>query len=88
MKKMNLLLFFYFLKLSFSNLISSKSKTSYFKILRNLWEEDMQTPSGRSPDEETSIRDCSKSNYKYFNFLLSGAPVSFYHSLSDGYTVR
>ena len=87
MKKLNILLFFFFLKVSFSNLISSKSKTPYFSLLRNLWEEDMEIPSGRSSEDEKSLKRCSKSDYKYFNFVLSGAPVKINHSASEGYKV-
>ena len=88
MKKLNILLFFFFLKVSFSNLISSKSKTPYFSLLRNLWEEDMEIPSGRSSEDEKSLKRCSKSDYKYFNFVLSGAPVNFTHSSTEAYKVR
>lgn len=88
MKKLNIFLFFFFLKVSFSNLISSKSKTPYFSLLRNLWEEDMEIPSGRSSEDEKSLKRCSKSDYKYFNFVLSGAPVNFSHSSSDAFKVR
>ena len=88
MKKLNILLFFFFLKVSFSNLISSKSKTPYFSLLRNLWEEDMEIPSGRSSEDEKSLKRCSKSDYKYFNFVLSGAPVNFTHSSSEAFKVR
>ena len=88
MKKLNIFLFFFFLKVSFSNLISSKSKTPYFSLLRNLWEEDMEIPSGRPNEYEKSLKRCSKSDYKYFNFVLSGAPVNFSHSSSDAFKVR
>ena len=88
MKKLNILLLFFFLKVSFSNLISSKSKTPYFSLLRNLWEEDMEIPSGRSSEDEKSLKRCSKSDYKYFNFVLSGAPVNFTHSSSEAFKVR
>ena len=88
MKKLNILLFFFFLKVSFSNLISSKSKTPYFSLLRNLWEEDMEIPSGRPNEDEKSLKRCPKSDYKYFNFVLSGANVSFSHSVTEGISVR
>ena len=88
MKKLNIFVFFFFLKVSFSNLISSKSKTPYFSLLRNLWEEDMEIPSGRSSEDEKSLKRCSKSDYKYFNFVLSGAPVNFTHSSTEAYKVR
>ena len=88
MKKLNILLLFFFLKVSFSNLISPKSKTPYFSLLRNLWEEDMEIPSGRSSEDEKSLKRCSKSDYKYFNFVLSGAPVNFTHSSTEAYKVR
>ena len=88
MKKLNIFVFFFFLKVSFSNLISSKSKTPYFSLLRNLWEENMEIPSGRSSEDEKSLKRCSKSDYKYFNFVLSGAPVNFTHSSTEAYKVR
>ena len=48
----------------------------------------MEIPSGRSSEDEKSLKRCSKSDYKYFNFVLSGAPVNFSHSSSDAFKVR
>ena len=48
----------------------------------------MEIPSGRPNEDEKSLKRCSKSDYKYFNFVLSGAPVKINHSASEGYKVR
>ena len=48
----------------------------------------MEIPSGRPNEDEKSLKRCSKSDYKYFNFVLSGANVSFSHSVTEGISVR
>ena len=88
MEKSNLLLLFLLLNVINSNLVSNKSQKTNLNILRKLWEEDMEMPSGRSEEEEKSLEHCAKSSYKYFSYVLTGAPVSFEHTLSEGGTVR
>ena len=89
MAKFNLLILFFLLTNSIlSNKLSEKSKNTYFNILRNLWEEDMEIPSNRAEDDENSLKRCSKSSYKYFSYVLTGAPVSFDHTLNDVGSVR
>lgn len=57
--------------------------------LRNLWEEDMiYNTSGRNSDDKISIQHCADSNYKYFNFLLSGAEVTFDNNVNNENAVR
>ena len=55
--------------------------------LRNLWEEAMEYKE-RNSDELDSLIHCSKSNYKYFSFILNGAPVTFEHFVGQDNVVR
>ena len=48
----------------------------------------MEIPSGRPENDEDSLERCSKSSYKYFSYVLTGAPVSFDHTLNDVGSVR
>ena len=42
----------------------------------------------RNSDELDSLIHCSKSNYKYFSFILNGAPVTFEHFVGQDNVVR
>jgi hypothetical protein len=84
------------LLLSFSLLITITSKSlfnnqnnSYQKIIRTLWEEDMEYDStGRDDNDDIrSLKHCSYSSYKYFSFIQTGAPVTFNHSINEGNVV-
>jgi hypothetical protein len=89
MSKFNLLLLLLLFINSINSIIhSEKSKKTYYNILRNLWEEDMEIPSGRPENDEDSLERCSKSSYKYFSYVLTGVPVSFDHTLNDVGSVR
>ena len=89
MSKLNLLLLLLLFINSINSIIhSEKSKKTYYNILRNLWEEDMEIPSNRAEDDENSLKRCSKSSYKYFSYVLTGAPVTFEHTLNDVGSVR
>ena len=70
-----------------SNSIFKNNKKSYTSILRNLWEEDMIYHTRNITDELESYEICEKSNYKYFSFILNGAPVSFEHYISQDHAV-
>ena len=60
----------------------------YQKIIRALWEEDMEYDSkGRNDDDNKSLKHCSYSSYKYFSFIQTGAPVTFDHSINQGNVV-
>ena len=48
----------------------------------------MEIPSNRAEDDENSLKRCSKSSYKYFSYVLTGAPVTFEHTLNDVGSVR
>lgn len=58
------------------------SKDDYYKNKhRYLWEEDMKY-GDYYPEEKNSLEHCAKSNYKYFSYILTGAPVTFDHFVS------
>ena len=38
-------------------------------------------------DDNNSLKRCTKSSFKYFSFILSGAPVTFDHSVNVGNVV-
>ena len=84
MKKISLLLNIFLFNLISSSHLSNYNKNSYRNILRNLWEEDVSYPSGRTSDEESSLNRCTKSSYKYFSNFVSGEPVEYSHSSSYG----
>jgi len=66
-----------FLLILFLCLIKSFT-TNKFNFLRNLWEEEMEYIIYNQAESDSLIH-CSNSNYKYFSFILTGAPVSFDH---------
>ena len=46
-------------------------------------------PKKRNSSEDIeSLETCASSNYKYFSFILSGAPVSFDHFINEDNAVR
>ena len=82
--------FIFFLILLLVNIIKSKTisnndKKSHYNLLRKLWEEDMDIPAGRPSDEETSLNHCAKSSYKYFSYIMTGAPLAYSHPESSSY---
>ena len=87
MKKYKLFLFITILVLSNSKKFLDKEEDSYMKILRNLWESDMEYNSNYNEDIN-SLEVCSKSSYKYFAYIMTGAPVTFEHSINMGNAVR
>ena len=85
MKRFTLLLILLLINIINTKSISNNDKKSHHNLLRNLWEEDMNIPANRSSEEKTSLNHCAKSNYKYFSYILSGAPVIFSHPISASY---
>ena len=83
MKNNKILIYFLLINLISSNLYNSK-----FKSIRDLWEETMDIPSGRPENEKTSLNHCAKPNYKYFSYVLTGAPVLYERSGYDYGSVR
>ena len=75
--KATLLLYFLFYLITSHPNANTKSHSN---LLRHLWDESMNIPTGRSKEEESSLKRCSRSNYKYFSYVLSGSPVSFDHT--------
>ena len=79
--------------LSLLNSIISKSlfnnqNNAYQKIIRSLWEEDMEyDTTGRNDSDIISLKHCSYSSYKYFSFIQTGAPVTYNHSINEGNVV-
>ena len=84
MKKLILLLILLFVNIINTKSTSNNDKTSRHNLLRNLWDEDMNIPE-RLPEEETSLKHCAKSDYKYFSYILSGAPLSYSHPKPASY---
>ena len=82
MKKIALLLILLFVNITNTKLISNKDKKYRQNLLRKLWDEDMPEPKDRSQEEETSLAHCAKSDYKYFSYILSGAPLNYSHSIT------
>ena len=81
MKYMKIILFIEIL-CSMNNNIDSKLKHDYYiNNIRSLWEEDMEYKINNENEAE-SLWHCAKSDYKYFSFILSGAPVTFDHFVS------
>ena len=66
-----------------SKSILKNKKHSYSNIIRNLWEEDMEYTNRNISSETDSLKICAKSNYKYFSFILNGAPVNFEHYVNQ-----
>ena len=87
MKKYKLFIFIIILVLSNSKKFFGKKEDSYMKILRNLWESDMEYNSNSDEDTD-SLEVCAKSSYKYFAYIMTGAPVTFEHSINMGNAVR
>ena len=88
MNSQKLLLYLLLLNIINSNFLSNNYKEKHSSLLRALWEEDMEIPSGKSDEEESSLKRCAKSSYKYFTHVLSGTPVSFEHSITDSGYLR
>ena len=81
MKYMKIILFITLL--SFINNIDTKLKHDSLKNnIRSLWEEDMEYTIKDEDKDSDSLWHCSYSNYKYFSFILTGAPVTFDHFVS------
>ena len=85
MKKIALLLILLFVNITNTKLISNKDKKYHHNLLRNLWDDDMPEPKDRFPEEDTSLDHCAKSDYKYFSYILSGAPLNYSHSIPASY---
>ena len=85
MKKIALFLIFLFINITNTKSISNNDKKYYHNLLRNLWDDDMPEPKDRSQEEETSLDHCAKSDYKYFYYILSGAPLNYSHSITASY---
>lgn len=85
MKKLTLLLILLFVNIINTKSTSNNDKKSRHNLLRNLWDEDMNIPDGRSSEEDTSLKHCAKSDYKYFSYIISGAPLSYSHPLTASY---
>ena len=45
----------------------------------------MNIPADRPSDEETSLNHCAKSSYKYFSYVMTGAPLAYSHLESSSY---
>lgn len=87
MKKYKIFLFTTILILVNNNIfIYSDQDDSYMKILRNLWESDMEYDS--KDDHGNSLKHCSRSSHKYFSYIMTGAPVSFNHYVNENNVVR
>ena len=87
MKFKKLISFFLFINLIKIPIIYSENK-SYFNFIRILWEQNMEYESRNADDDNKSLKNCAKSSYKYFSFILSGAPVDFQHYINIGNAVR
>jgi hypothetical protein len=85
MKKIALLLILLFVNITNTKLISNNDKKYRHNLLRKLWDEDMPEPKDRDKEEETSLAHCAKSDYKYFSYILSGAPLNYSHSMTTSY---
>ena len=87
MKLNKLISFFLIINLIKISIIQSKKK-SYLNLIRNLWEQNMEYESRDNEDDNKSLKNCAKSSYKYFSYILSGAPVDFLHYINSGNAVR
>ena len=65
----------------------SESNEKDYKFLRSLWEERMEYEERANEDDNLSLEHCAKSDYKYFSFIQSGAPVIFNHYINVGNAV-
>jgi hypothetical protein len=86
MKANKLFYFLFFLYLINGKPISESNSKDY-KYLRSLWEERMEYEKRNNEDDNLSLEVCANSNYKYFSFILSGAPVTFDHFINIGNAV-
>ena len=48
----------------------------------------MEYEKRNAEEDNKSLKNCAKSSYKYFSFILSGAPVDFQHYINSGNAVR
>ena len=89
-KLLIIFLLFALLNINKLKIFFDSKKESYFNNLRNLWEEDMEYDAKKreSSEDVESLEVCASSNYKYFSFILSGAPVSFDHFVNEDNAVR
>lgn len=75
------------------NLINNKKSylkqdnNSNLKNIRNLWSDPMEYEKRTNEGDNQSLKDCTKSSYKYFSFILSGEPVTFDHTVNTGNAV-
>ena len=65
----------------------NQDNNSNLKNLRNLWVDPMEYEKRNNADDNNSLKHCTKSSFKYFSFILSGAPVTFDHSVNIGNVV-
>lgn len=68
------------------NLFLDTDEDSYTRILRSLWESDMDYDS--KDDYGDSLEHCSRSSHKYFSYIKTGAPVTFDHTVNEHNVVR
>ena len=65
----------------------NQDNNSNLKKIRNLWVDPMEYEKRDNGDDNNSLKHCTKSSFKYFSFILSGAPVTFDHSVNVGNVV-
>jgi hypothetical protein len=65
----------------------NQDNNSNLKKIRNLWVDPMEYEKRDNGDDNNSLKRCTKSSFKYFSFILSGAPVTFDHSVNVGNVV-
>ena len=87
MKINQLISFFLFINLIKIPIIYSKNKSNY-NFIRFLWEQNMEYEKRDAEDDNKSLKNCAKSSYKYFSFILSGDYVDFQHYINTGNAVR
>ncbi len=67
-----------------SKAISNATKKSHNNLLRKLWDENMPILPNRPSEEDDSLNHCGKSSYKYFSYIITGSPLEYSHSSSNG----
>ena len=77
---------FIFLVFNIKSYLNQDNKSNLKKI-RNLWVDPMEYEKRDNGDDNNSLKRCTKSSFKYFSFILSGAPVTFDHSVNVGNVV-
>ena len=77
---------FVFLVFNIKSYLNQDNKSNLKKI-RNLWVDPMEYEKRDNGDDNNSLKRCTKSSFKYFSFILSGAPVTFDHSVNVGNVV-